>query len=71
VFDTVCKPLADAEDALVDVCCLYRASDESPLLQAFLEVVRSYRQEMLKVGPESCSPHEKQDQWRGFMAASR
>ncbi|MDR0780590.1 MAG: LysR family transcriptional regulator [Pseudomonadales bacterium] len=56
VLDTVFKPLAEAEDAAIDVCCLYRASDESPLLQAFLDVVRNYRREMLNAVPESGSP---------------
>lgn len=37
-------PLKDAPTAVVDVSCLYRASDRSMLLQSFLEVVREYRQ---------------------------
>ncbi len=41
---TACRPLADAPDAIVDLCCLYRASDQSPLLQSFLDVVRHYRE---------------------------
>lgn len=40
---TVSRPLADAPQAVVDLSCLYRASDQSPLLKAFLEVVRAYR----------------------------
>lgn len=36
-------PLKEAPDAVVDVSCLYRASDRSMLLQSFLEVVREYR----------------------------
>lgn len=38
-------PLEDAPNAVVDVSCLYRATDQSPLLKAFLEVVRHYRDE--------------------------
>ncbi len=37
-------PLASTPDAVVDLSCLYRATDQSPLLQAFLEVVRAYRE---------------------------
>ena len=45
-FDgTAYRPLADAPDAIVDLCCLYRASDQSPLLRAFLEVVRHFREQ--------------------------
>lgn len=43
VRGTVFRPLSDAPEAEVDLCCLYRASDESPLLQSFLEVTRDYR----------------------------
>ena len=45
-FDgTVYRPLADAPQAVVDLSVLYRASDQSPLLKAFLAVVREYRAE--------------------------
>jgi DNA-binding transcriptional LysR family regulator len=37
-------PLADAPQAVADISCLYRASDQSPLLHAFLAVVREYRE---------------------------
>ena len=37
------KPLADAPEATVDLSCMYRATDRSPLLQAFLAVVRAHR----------------------------
>lgn len=37
------RPLADAPQATVDLSCLYRASDNSPLLKAFLGVIREHR----------------------------
>lgn len=40
---TVYRPFADAPEAVVDLRCLYRASDQSPLLKSFLAVVRDYR----------------------------
>lgn len=43
VEGTTCRPLADAPQAVVDLSCLYRANDQSPLLKAFLGVVREYR----------------------------
>jgi len=43
VVGTCYRPLADAPQAVVDLSCLYRASDQSPLLQSFLTVVREYR----------------------------
>ncbi len=43
VAGTIYKPLADAPEATVDLSCMYRASDRSPLLHAFLEVVRAHR----------------------------
>lgn len=43
-FDgTVYRPLADAPQATVDLSVLYRATDQSPLLKAFLSIVREYR----------------------------
>lgn len=45
VQGTVFRPLADAPEATVDLSCLYRASDQSPLLQSFLAVVREFRQD--------------------------
>lgn len=44
VRGTTYRPLADAPDAVVDLSILYRASDRSPLLQAFLGVARAHRQ---------------------------
>ena len=41
---TTYRPLADAPQAVVDISCLYRASDQSPLLHSFLAVVREYRE---------------------------
>lgn len=41
VDDVVYRPLADAPG--VDVSCFYRATDRSPLLKSFLDVVRDYR----------------------------
>lgn len=43
VVGTVFRPLADAPEATVDLSCMYRATDRSPLLAAFLEVVRTHR----------------------------
>lgn len=43
VEGTTYRPLADAPQAVIDLSCLYRASDQSPLLQSFLTVVRDYR----------------------------
>lgn len=48
---TVFRPLTEAADAEVDLIVLYRASDRSPLLHAFLEVVREYRQSQAKQPP--------------------
>lgn len=45
VDGTVYRPLADAPQAIVDLSVLYRATDQSPLLKAFLSVVREYRAE--------------------------
>ncbi|MCL2658807.1 MAG: LysR family transcriptional regulator [Betaproteobacteria bacterium] len=47
---TVYLPFADAPQAVVDISCLYRASDQSPLLHAFLAVVREYRESVSPVG---------------------
>lgn len=43
VHGTTFRPLADAPQAVVDLSCLYRASDQSPLLKSFLAVVREHR----------------------------
>jgi len=43
VAGTVFRPLANAPQATIDLSCLFRASDPSPLLAAFLDVVRAYR----------------------------
>ena len=40
----VYRPFHDIESATVDLSCLYRKDDQSPVLQAFLEVIRTYRQ---------------------------
>ncbi len=40
---TTIRVLSDAPNAFVDLSCLYRASDQSPLLQSFLSLVREYR----------------------------
>jgi len=40
---TTMRNLSDAPNAVVDLSCLYRASDQSPLLQSFLSLVREYR----------------------------
>lgn len=39
----VYRPLADTPQAFIDLSVLYRATDNSPLLRAFLGVVRAYR----------------------------
>lgn len=43
VQGTTYRPLADAPQAVVDLSCLYRATDQSPLLKSFLAVVREHR----------------------------
>ncbi|MBK7059677.1 MAG: LysR family transcriptional regulator [Rubrivivax sp.] len=48
-------PLQDAPHAVVDLSCLYRATDQSPLLKAFLQVVKDYRSSAPK-GAQSLSP---------------
>jgi DNA-binding transcriptional LysR family regulator len=40
---TVYRPFSDAPQATVDLSVLYRATDQSPLLQSFLTVIRDYR----------------------------
>lgn len=37
-------PLKDAPNATVDLSCIYRRDDQSPILHAFLDVVRSFDQ---------------------------
>lgn len=39
----VYRPLDHAPDAVVDLSCIYRSDDNSPILQAFLEVIRDFR----------------------------
>lgn len=39
----VYRPFADAPDANLDLSCIYRKDDASPLLHAFLGVIRGYR----------------------------
>lgn len=43
VQGTTFRPLADAPNAVVDLSCVYRATDQSPLLKSFLAVVREHR----------------------------
>lgn len=43
VKGTTFRPLADAPYAVVDLSCIYRVTDQSPLLKAFLAVVREHR----------------------------
>lgn len=43
VAGTTFRPFSDAPQAVVDLSCLYRASDQSPLLKSILSVVRDYR----------------------------
>lgn len=37
------RPLIKSPPAVVDLTCIYRANDDSPILGAFLEVLRSYK----------------------------
>ncbi|MDR2838079.1 MAG: LysR family transcriptional regulator [Azonexus sp.] len=37
------RPFIDAEFATVDISCIYRSEDQSPILQAFLGVIRAFR----------------------------
>ncbi len=39
----VFRPLEDPENATVDLSCIYRKDDESPILQAFLSTIREFR----------------------------
>jgi len=50
VEGTVYRPLTDPQ-AVVDLSCLYRATDPSPLLKSFLAVVRAYREQHLPANP--------------------
>ncbi|RJG02495.1 LysR substrate-binding domain-containing protein [Noviherbaspirillum sedimenti] len=43
----VYRPLKNAPNAVVDLSCIYRHDDESPILKAFLEVVRSFHNESM------------------------
>ncbi len=36
------RPLTDAKRLNIDLCCLYRRDDQSPLLAAFMDIVHSY-----------------------------
>jgi LysR family transcriptional regulator, benzoate and cis,cis-muconate-responsive activator of ben and cat genes len=39
----VYRPLENAPDAVVDLSCIYLSEDQSPILLAFLEVIREFR----------------------------
>jgi DNA-binding transcriptional LysR family regulator len=39
----VYRRLANAPDAVVDLSCIYRTDDESPILLAFLQTIRDFR----------------------------
>lgn len=39
----VYRPLANAPDAVVDLSCIYLTDDQSPILLAFLQVIREFR----------------------------
>lgn len=40
----VYRRLANAPDAVVDLSCIYRTDETSPILQAFLQTIRKFRQ---------------------------
>lgn len=42
----VYRPLKNAPNAVVDLSCVYRCDDQSPILMAFLEVVRGFSKEI-------------------------
>ncbi|MNR69449.1 hypothetical protein D3C85_1947070 [compost metagenome] len=42
--DVVYLPVND-ERAIVDLSCMYRRDDESPILKAFLDVIKNRRQD--------------------------
>ena len=44
VHGTTVRPLADVPKAMIDLSCLYRVTDKSPLLKAFLGVIRENRE---------------------------
>ena len=39
----VYRRLANAPDAVIDLSCIYRTDDESPILRAFLQTIRDFR----------------------------
>jgi DNA-binding transcriptional LysR family regulator len=39
------RPFMDASFATVDISCIYRSEDQSPILQAFLAVIRAFREQ--------------------------
>jgi len=39
----VYRRLANAPDAVIDLSCIYRTDDESPILMAFLQTIRDFR----------------------------
>jgi DNA-binding transcriptional LysR family regulator len=43
VEGTVFRAFSDAPEAVVDLSCLYRANDETPMLQSLLAIVREHR----------------------------
>ncbi len=40
----VYRPLQNAPDAVIDLSCIYRTDETSPILQAFLQTIREFRQ---------------------------
>ncbi|MCH8179745.1 MAG: LysR family transcriptional regulator [Proteobacteria bacterium] len=56
VHGTVVRPLSDRPQAVIDLSCLYRATDQSPLLKAFLAVVRENREAQAQA--QAHTPHD-------------
>lgn len=59
VQGTTYRPLADAPQAVVDLSCLYRTSDQSPLLKLFLAVVRDHRAANMHEEERDSSPNDR------------
>lgn len=56
VHGTTVRPLADVPKAMIDLSCLYRVTDKSPLLKAFLGVIRENRE--VREAREAHDAHE-------------
>ncbi len=51
----VYRPLKKIPSPSIDLSCVYRKDDESPILQAFLDIIRSYRDTSFPIDTHSSS----------------